>query len=254
MLKRFFLAMLLLLAAGRAAATDYTDIWFNPTEAGWGMNVVQSDTFLFLTFFIYGADSKPTWFTGQVTLDASNNFNGTLFATTGTYYILPWAGFTGAAAGTASFQPLTPYTARLVYTVNGVGTVTKLIQRQNLTAITVGGTYSGAQSGAYSGCTMNTTNGPYRDFFDLQVTQLTNSSVTLAFSYTNLSCTFSGTLEQHGQLYSVPAATYSCSDGLNTSASMTEIKATAQGVEGRFSAPSVGGNCREDAQFSGVLR
>ena len=35
---------------------------------------------------------------------------------------------------------------------------------------------------------------------------------------------------------------------------MTEIKATAQGVEGRFSAPSVGGNCREDAQFSGVLR
>jgi hypothetical protein len=39
-----------------------------------------------------------------------------------------------------------------------------------------------------------------------------------------------------------------------TSAAMTEIKATAQGVEGRFSAPSVGGNCREDAQFSGVLR
>jgi len=101
---------------------------------------------------------------------------------------------------------------------------------------------------------MNSTNGPYRDFFDLQVTQLTNSSVTFAFSYTNLSCTFSGTLEQHGQLYSVPAATYQCSDGLNTSAAMTEIKATAQGVEGRFSAPSVGGNCREDAQFSSVLR
>jgi hypothetical protein len=252
MLKRFLLAVLLLLAASRAAATDYTDIWFNPSEAGWGMNVVQSDAFLFLTFFIYGADTKPTWFTGQVTLDASNNFNGTLFATTGTYYILPWAGFTGAAAGTASFQPLTPYTARLVYTVNGVGTVTKTIQRQTLTAITVGGTYSGAQSGTFSGCANNFA---YRDFFDLQVTQLTNGTVTFAFGYpeyTNYSCSFSGILDQHGQLYSVPAA-YQCNDGRNTSAGMTEIKATAQGVEGRFSA-SYGGGCREDAQFSGVLR
>ena len=255
MLKRFFLAVLLLLAAGRAAATvDYTDIWYIPAEAGWGVNVVQSNSFLFITFFIYGADGKPTWFTGQVNQDASGNFNGTLFSTTGTYYILPWAGFAGAVAGTVSFQPVSPYIARLIYTVNGVGTVTKTIQRQTLTAITVGGTYSGAQSGTYSGCTTSTTNGPYRDFFDLQVTQLTNSSVTFAFSYTNVSCIFSGTLVQTGQLYGVPNANYSCSDGLNTTATMTEIKATAQGVEGRFSAPSVGGNCREDAQFSGVLR
>jgi hypothetical protein len=254
MLKRFFLAVLLFVAAGRAAAVDYTDIWYIPAETGWGVNVVQSDNFQFITFFIYGADGKPTWFTGQVTQDASGNFTGTLYSTTGTYYILPWAGFAGGAAGTVSFQPLGPFTARLIYTVNGVGTVTKTIQRQTLTAITVGGTYSGAQSGAYSGCTMGSTNGPYRDFFDLQITQLTNSSVTFAFSYTNLNCTFSGTLQQNGQLYSVPAATYQCSDGLNTSAAMTEIKATAQGVEGRFSAPSVGGNCREDAQFSGVLQ
>jgi hypothetical protein len=254
MLKRFFLAVLLFVAAGRAAAVDYTDIWYIPLEAGWGVNVVQSNSFLFITFFIYGADGKPTWFTGQVTQDASGNFNGTLYSTTGTYYILPWAGFAGGPVGTVSFQPLGPYLAKLVYIVNGIGAVTKVIQRQTLTAITVGGTYSGAQSGTYSGCTMSTTNGPYRDFFDLQVTQLTNTTVTFAFSYTNLSCTFSGTLEQHGQLYSVPAATYQCSDGLNTSAGMTEIKATAQGMEGRFSAPSVGGNCREDAQFSGVLR
>ena len=101
---------------------------------------------------------------------------------------------------------------------------------------------------------MGTSNVSYRDFFDLQVTQLTDGTVTFAFAYTNVSCTFSGTLEQHGQLYSVPVASYECTDGLKTSASMTQIKATAQGVEGQFSAPSVGGSCREDAQFSGVLR
>jgi hypothetical protein len=253
MLKRFLIALLLLVAAGRAAATDYTDIWYNPAENGWGVNVVQSDVSLFLTFFIYGADGKPTWFTGQqVTQDASGNFNGPLYATTGTYYMLPWAGASVVLVGTVSFQPLGPYTAKLIYTVTGIGTVTKVIQRQTLSRIIVGGTYSGGQSGAYSNCSMSTTNGPYRDFFDLQVTQLTDGTVTFAFAYTNLSCTFSGTLVQQGQLYSVPVASYQCSDGLQTSAAMTEIKATAQGIEGRFSAPSVGGNCSEDAAFSAV--
>jgi hypothetical protein len=255
MLKRLFLAILLFVAAGRAAAVDYTDIWYIPAETGWGVNVVQSDNFLFITFFIYGADGKPTWYTGQATLDASGNYNGGLYATTGTYYISPWAGGSPpVAVGTVSFQPTGSSTAKLIYIVNGIGTVTKVIQRQTLTPITVGGGYVGGQTGTYSGCSASSSNGPYKDFFDdLQVTQLTNQSVTFAFIYTNISCTFSGTLVQQGQLYSVPTATYQCSDGLNTTATMTEIKATAQGIEGRFSAPSVGGNCREDAQFSGVL-
>ena len=54
---------------------------FETTEGGWGVNVVQSDDFLFLTFFIYGADNKPTWYTAQLTLDASGNYNGKLYAT-----------------------------------------------------------------------------------------------------------------------------------------------------------------------------
>src|SRR6266851_2661215 len=132
MMKRFLLTFLLLTASAPAAAADYTDIWFNPSESGWGLNVVQSDTFLFMTFFIYGADNKPTWFTAQVNQDASGNFNGALFASTGTYYILPWVGVTTAAVGSASFQPQGPYTAKLVYSVNGVGTVTKTLQRQQL--------------------------------------------------------------------------------------------------------------------------
>jgi hypothetical protein len=257
MLKRIFLAILLSVAAGRSVATDYTDIWFLPAESGWGVNVVQSDSFVFVTFFIYGADGKPTWYSANLTQDASGNFNGPLYATTGTSFALPWvpAQLGQAAVGTASFQPTGPYTAKLVYILTSgpiLTTVTKSIQRQNLTTITVGGAYSGAQTGAYSGsgCAAST----YRDFHDLQISQGTNGAVTFTFAYTEgLNCTFSGTLVQYGQLYSVPSATYQCSDGLNTSASMSEIKATAQGVEGLFSAPSVGGNCREDAQFSGVL-
>jgi hypothetical protein len=259
MLKRFLFAVLLFVAAGRAAAVDYTDIWYIPTESGWGVNVVQSDAFIFMTFFIYGPDNKPTWYVANVTQDSSGNFNGPLYSTTGTSFTLPWvpSQYGGAQVGTASFQPTGPSTARLVYTLTSgpiLVPVTKMIQRQTLTAITLGSAhpYSGAQFSTFTGCANN---GSYRDFFDLQLTQFTDGTVTFAFlypEYTNYSCTFSGTLVQLGQLYSVTGATYQCTDGRNTTASMTEIKATAQGVEARFSA-SYGGSCREDARFSGVL-
>jgi hypothetical protein len=86
------------------------------------------------------------------------------------------------------------------------------------------------------------------------VTHFDNGSATFQFAYTSgLSCTMSGTLTQYGQLYTIPSASYACSDGLNTTAGMSEIKATAQGIEGRLAAPSVGGDCREDASFSGAF-
>jgi hypothetical protein len=251
MLKRLFLAMLLFAFAGSAAAIDFTDIWYLIAESGWGVNVVQNENTLFLTFFIYGADGKPTWYVAILTLDASGNYNGQLFATTGTYFLSPWTGDIATPVGTASFQPIDASDAKLIYMVDGVGTVTKVIQRQTLTTITIGGTYSGAQTGAYSSCTAS----PYRDFFDLQLTQLANGNATFSFNYTEgLTCTFSGNLVQKGQLYSIPSASYQCSDGLKTTASMSEIKATGQGVEGKFTALAAGGGCREDAQFSGVLQ
>ena len=100
----------------RAGASDYTDIWFNPSEqstggGGWGVNVVQSDAFLFLTFFIYGPDNKPTWYVAGLTRDANGNFNGPLYATTGTYFGAPWNPADGAGSaqvGTASFNPTSP--------------------------------------------------------------------------------------------------------------------------------------------------
>ena len=253
MLKRLLLTLLLLTASAQAAATDYTDIWFNPAEAGWGVNVVQSDTFMFLTFFIYGADSKPTWFTGQVTLDASNNFNGTLFATTGTYYILPWAGVTGAAAGTASFQPLTPYTARLVYTVNGVGTVTKLIQRQMLTAITIGGDYTGGLNLTQSQCA-NSGSGALTVNFSINQPLNNSGPVSIAMLRADgVTCNFTGPVIEWGKLYQMSNASYVCNNGRNTTANVDELSATAHGIEGTWSA-FVEGGCVETGIFNAVLR
>jgi hypothetical protein len=90
------------------------------------------------------------------------------------------------------------------------------------------------------------------DTFPLTVTQ-TPTELTLVFAYDGLgtTCTLTGPLVQNGLLYSVPAATYVCTDGLNTTATIFNVKQTAQGIEGQFSAP-VPGNCREDTRFSAV--
>ena len=250
----FLLALSSLLASLGAAATDYSDIWWNPSENGWGVNLAQSDTFIFATFFIYGSNNQPTWYVANLSDDGHGNYTGGFFSTTGTYFgTVPYnpAQFTVTQVGTATFTPTAADTGVFSYTV-GMVSVVKNIQRQTLTPILLGGAYSGGQAGAYSGsqCTF----GNYKDYFDLQVTQLASGSASFVFSFVSgLSCTLSGTLQQSGTLYSIPNANYSCSTGLNTSASMSQIKATSLGIEGQFHAPSVGSGCAEDAQFSAVL-
>lgn len=252
--RRTLFALLLLLAPFSAMATDYSDIWWNPSESGWGVNLAQSDKFIFATFFVYGPDNQPTWYAGNLNADGNGNYTGGLFATNGPYFgTVPFDPSKSSVSqvGIATFTPTAPDTGTLTYNVGGVAVV-KNIQRQTLTTITLGGMYSGGQQGGYSGssCTL----GDYTDHFDLQVAQPGDGTVTLSFAYSgNLTCTIAGALQQKGQLYSIPNATYACSTGLNTNASITELKATSLGIEGRLAAPSVGGGCREDATFSAAL-
>jgi hypothetical protein len=260
---RFLAALVAALAASPALAVDYTDIWYNPAESGWGANVVQSDTFMFITFFIYGPDNRPTWYTAELNWDGTK-YSGNLYSFNGTYWALPWNPADhppGTAVGTASFTPnaLNAYQATLTWTVNGVGTVTKAIERQSLTVIGLGGSYLGGQVGAYSGCRDSSGNGGYTDTFNLTLAQDSHGNATFTFAYPadnpTATCTLSGTLEQHGQLYRMPGASYVCTGGitLNTTATVYEIKATAQGVEGRFAATLPASGCQENANFSVVF-
>ncbi len=68
-----------------------------------------------------------------------------------------------------------------------------------------------------------------------------------------VSCTFSGPMTQRGKLYQMSNATYSCSNGLNTTANVDELSGTAHGIEGTWSANAQEG-CLETGTFAGVLR
>lgn len=80
------------------------------------------------------------------------------------------------------------------------------------------------------------------------------STATLHFTYeSGIDCTVSGALVQTGRLSSIPAATYVCTggNGVNTGASVTEMRITSLGIEGRLTAPVVALGCREEARFGG---
>jgi hypothetical protein len=83
MLRKFVLAVWILMVAFDVGAIEYTDAYYTVGEAGWGTFLVQSDTFQFIAFFIYDQNGNPMWYSGQLTVDQVGNYSGQLYASTG---------------------------------------------------------------------------------------------------------------------------------------------------------------------------
>ena len=246
-----------LLQALPARADDYTDIWWavGGTESGWGVNLIQSQDFIFATFFVYGpAPAKtPIWYAGNLTRQSNGSFSGGLYQTTGTGIGATWnpADNSATPVGNATFTPTSTTTGTLSYNVGGTN-VNKNIARQTLTSIALGGTYYGTGVINTSNCSNPANNG--RQIFDVDpvVSQNTGSQLQIQVLLGSDTCTFSGTYVQEGLLFRIPTASYTCTSGINTSATLSEIRATSIGLEGRWTAANVGG-CQEDASFAAVF-
>ncbi|HXX86655.1 MAG TPA: hypothetical protein VEN29_22080 [Casimicrobiaceae bacterium] len=269
-MKRLIVAFLFAMAASNATALEYTDVYLDVAEPGWGAFLVQSDTFQFIAFFIYDKNGNATWYTAQITDNGSGSYTGTLYAITGTYFANPWQGYGINPAGTATFTPTDIYHATLTYTVNGVGTITKTIQRQTLTPYLLAGDYSGSMAGSISGCTNNpASNDPaFRATYGLTVTtggdatEATTRTATLVFTFVDTThsgivCTVTGPLTHFGRIYQMAGATtIACTGpGLNPNprtATIDSLHPTGQGIEGKITG-NVGGGCTASWHFAAVL-
>ena len=64
---------------------NHTDIWWNPSESGWGLSIVQHGSgIIFATWYVYGADGRATWHVvpeGQ--WFTPHEYRGPLYRTTG---------------------------------------------------------------------------------------------------------------------------------------------------------------------------
>ncbi|MGE5095894.1 MAG: trypsin-like serine peptidase [Betaproteobacteria bacterium] len=117
---------------GRASATNYTDLWFNPAEQGWGINLTQQGNLMFATLFIYDASGRDYWLvmSGGVR-QADGSFTGPLYQTTGNgaFNTQPWPGVTVQQVGSMTLRFGNGENGTLSYSVNGQS-VTKSITRQ----------------------------------------------------------------------------------------------------------------------------
>ena len=253
-----FMAAAVLAGARPAAAADWTDIWWAVPEVGWGVNFVQSDRFIFATFYLHDERLQPVWYTGEMTSSADGGvWSGPLYRTTGSYYGAPWSGGeTGTQpVGDVRFTRTSSYTGTLQYNVGAVS-VTKQITRLTLTSIRLGGVYRGGFVSYVDRCDNPANNGVARMFVDIAAKQTAGGGLELEFydTYQNGApiCSVRGASLQDGTLHRIPSAAYTCGTTFATTALVTQIKATAQGIEGVWQAP-LGGGCIEQAYFSAVL-
>lgn len=235
-----------------AATADLTDLWWNPAEPGWGVTFVQSENFIFATFFVYDAATKPVWYTGEMSRDLNGIWTGPLFLTSGSYFGAPYnPSMRGTTkVGMVTFVASDESTGTLSYNVETV-TVAKALQRQSLQAIYFGGSYMGAVITDTYNCNDGSPVRTARRFADLSVTQVIGGSDRISFSFAQGgACTFNGAAVQWGRLFRMDNATYSCGTG---PATVYELKATSLGFEGRWAAPVAGG-CTEYGVFSTVAK
>ena len=112
-------------------AVDYTDLWWNPNESGWGMAISHQYGDIFLAWYVYDANGKPMWYVASNCVVSGSSCSGTLYRTTSapfgpTYDANLFKVFT---AGSAIVSFVDANNAVLSYTVDNV-TATKTIARQ----------------------------------------------------------------------------------------------------------------------------
>ena len=76
-----------------ALATNYTDLWWNPQESGWGVNFTHQGDTIFATWFTYDDARQPWWLIAQLDKAAGGVYAG------------PVSTVTGPAFGSAPFPP-----------------------------------------------------------------------------------------------------------------------------------------------------
>ena len=105
-----------------ALATNYTDLWWNASEPGWGVNFAHQDDVVFATWFTYDATGKPWWLIAELHKDSGTAYSGPVSTVSGQPFdTVPWntARITETPVGTATVTFADGNAATFAYAVNG---------------------------------------------------------------------------------------------------------------------------------------
>ena len=116
----------------RATDTNYQDMWWTPTELGWGINLTHQGSVIFATWFTYDNAGLPIWFYMIANQIGSGQFSGPFYSATGVPFNLingSPALLQSAAIGSGALTFIDGEHARFDYTVLGVSG-SKMIERE----------------------------------------------------------------------------------------------------------------------------
>lgn len=250
---RFALIAAWLLAdLAHAMVTDFSDLWWNPAESGWGMQLVRGGDATFATMFVYDAKERPTFYTA--TLAAANGaWSGTLYETTGPYFA--GAGYDPAkvtvrAVGAMTFAPATSEAAAVTYSVDGTN-VTKSVTRQTLRIENMSGTYPIATQRTATHCPNSASNGESTTLESAAVAHA-GSGIAIDWTIGGRACRLTGTYMQTGRLGSAQTS-YSCSDGEEGDMALFELQRRDGFLTGRFQGHSISNGCDYRGRVSGFV-
>jgi hypothetical protein len=119
-----------LVAGSRASVVNYQDLWWDPAESGWGLNMVQQGTVIFATLFTYAPGGRDLWMVASgLTRGIDGAYSGGLQTTRGTTFnASPWTDVQRIDVGTMTLRFQSGDRATLSYTYNGTS-VNKNIRR-----------------------------------------------------------------------------------------------------------------------------
>jgi hypothetical protein len=229
-------------ASAVSTGIDYTDLWYNPSESGWGVNLIQQNNVIFATLFVYGPDNSARWYVASSLVGGGNNFTGQLFQTTGPAFTGTFnpGAVTATPVGNMTLTFTSVSTGTQTYSVNGA-TVNKQVQRQTWAGESFNGTYLGGLTATGTSCHNGATNGPVLIFDILTVNHQSNSFSARVNFFNSAGvasvCTFNGTYGQNGHLGNVNGS-FSCTFGTTAgnqgSFSIAQMAGTQNGFSGAF--------------------
>jgi hypothetical protein len=225
--------------SGPRGVGSLSDLWWNPAESGWGLNIVEQGNTLFGTLFVYDVAGRPKWYSASSLVFNGSAWVGTLVESTGPYFGTAWFPemVTRRVVGTMRIDNRGRDTLQVDYTIDGVS-VSKLLNRATFRTNDLAGTYAGhvtvvppnqvLESIPTGATTFTVSNGP--------------NGTTIQTHALAADCTWTGTREQsvqYGQLLAIDGV-YACSNGKSGRFYLGDIEVAFSGFSGNLAADGFG--------------